>query len=29
MKDGCRALEGASLEIFHKLGWNALKRIGN
>jgi hypothetical protein len=29
LKDGCRALEGASLEIFNKSGWNALKRIGN
>jgi hypothetical protein len=29
LKDGCRALEGASLEIFDKLGWNALKCIGN
>jgi hypothetical protein len=29
MKDGCRALEAAALEIFHKSRWNALKRIGN
>jgi hypothetical protein len=29
LMDGCGALEGASLEIFHKSGWNALKRIGN
>jgi hypothetical protein len=29
LKDGCHALEGASLEIFRKSGWNALKRIGN
>jgi hypothetical protein len=29
LKDGCRALEAAALEIFHKFGWNALKRIGN
>jgi hypothetical protein len=29
LKDGCRALEAAALEIFHKSGWNALKRIGN
>jgi hypothetical protein len=29
LKDGCRALEAMALEIFHKSGWNALKRIGN
>jgi hypothetical protein len=27
LKDGCRALETEALEIFHKSGWNALKRI--
>jgi hypothetical protein len=29
LKDGCHALEAMALEIFHKSGWNALKRIGN
>jgi hypothetical protein len=29
LKDGCRTLEAAALEIFHKSGWNALKHIGN
>jgi hypothetical protein len=29
LKDGCQALEAAALEILHKSGWNALKRIGS
>jgi hypothetical protein len=29
LKDGCRELEAVALEIFHKYGWNALKRIEN
>jgi hypothetical protein len=28
LKEGCRLLEAVALEIFHKSGWNALKRIG-
>jgi hypothetical protein len=27
LKEGCRLLETVVLEIFHKFGWNALKRI--
>jgi hypothetical protein len=29
LKEGCRALEAVALEIFHKFGWNALRRIEN
>jgi hypothetical protein len=28
LKEGCRMLQTVALEIFHKSGWNALKRIG-
>jgi alpha-amylase/alpha-mannosidase (GH57 family) len=27
LKEGCRKLETVALEIFHKSGWNTLKRI--
>jgi hypothetical protein len=27
LKEGCRLFETVALEIFHKSGWNALKRI--
>jgi hypothetical protein len=29
LKEGCCALQVVALEVFHKYGWNALKRIGN
>jgi hypothetical protein len=29
LKEVCRELEAVALEIFHKSGWNALKRIEN
>jgi hypothetical protein len=27
LKEGCRKLETLALKIFHKSGWNTLKRI--
>jgi hypothetical protein len=27
LKEGCRKLETVALQIFHKFGWNTLKRI--
>jgi hypothetical protein len=27
LKEGCRLLETMALEIFHKSGWNTLRRI--
>jgi hypothetical protein len=28
LKEGCRWVETVAMEIFHKLAWNALRRIG-
>jgi hypothetical protein len=28
LKEGCRLVESVALEIFHKSGWNTLRRIG-